>query len=290
MMLTEIKQRKRELGLTNEMIADASGVPLSTVQKIFSGATKSPRRLTLDAIAAVLRQPAAAEGTPVADRTPRDAASSKGQSDNRFSFDSGQSASTILRESPAYSSAALHKEYHTLDDYYDLPDTRRAELIDGVFYDMAAPSFEHQEILGMLYMLFWNCIEAHHSDCRVLMAPVDVRLDKDDDTMVQPDLVILCHDYDPRGLCFEGAPDLVVEILSPSSRSLDQLLKLNKYQRAGVREYWIVDPRFRRVTVHRFEDEEYAPEQYPFDARIPIGISGGSCSIDFSRILERLAD
>ena len=79
-----------------------------------------------------------------------------------------------------------------------------------------------------------------------------------------------------------------MEILSPSTRSRDQLLKLHKYHNAGVREYWIVDPKFRRITVHCFEREDYAPEQYDFTEKIPVGISGGECSIDFSEVLKRI--
>ena len=79
-----------------------------------------------------------------------------------------------------------------------------------------------------------------------------------------------------------------MEILSPSSRNKDMILKLYKYKNAGVREYWIVDPKNKTVIVHRLEDDDYKPEIYGFDAVIPIGISGGKCSIDFSRVERRL--
>ena len=79
-------------------------------------------------------------------------------------------------------------------------------------------------------------------------------------------------------------PDLVVEILSPSTRSKDMLLKLYKYHNAGVREYWIVDPKNKTVIVHYFEEDEYLPKTYTFDEKIPIGISDGYCTIDFSKI------
>ena len=114
------------------------------------------------------------------------------------------------------------------------------------------------------------------------LSPCDVRLDKDNYTMVQPDLLVICKEYDPDAIRYEGAPDLTVEILSPSSRSKDMILKLYKYKNAGVREYWVVDPKNQVVIVHRLEDDDYKPEIYGFDATIPIGISGGKCSIDFS--------
>ena len=79
-------------------------------------------------------------------------------------------------------------------------------------------------------------------------------------------------------------PDLAVEILSPSTRSKDMILKLYKYQNAGVREYWVVDPKTRTVTVHFFEEEDYDPKRYTFEDEIPVNISGGTCRIDFSRV------
>ena len=120
--------------------------------------------------------------------------------------------------------------------------------------------------------------------CSVLFAPLDVRLDRDDYTMVQPDLVVFCHDDDPDSIRYEGAPDLLVEILSPSTRMKDMILKLHKYQRAGVREYWIVDPEHRKVTVHFFEEDAYEPVVYGFKDTIPVRISGGECQIDFARV------
>ena len=102
--------------------------------------------------------------------------------------------------------------------------------------------------------------------------------------MVQPDLFVICGEYDRNALCYEGAPDLAVEILSPTTRSKDMLLKLFKYQQAGVREYWIVDPKFNKVTVHYFDTEEYDPKQYSFKDVVPIEISGRQCSIDFKKI------
>ena len=180
------------------------------------------------------------------------------------------------------------KRKYTIDDYYALPEERRVELIDGVIYDMTAPAKDHQMILGDLYILFRECADEHGMPCEVYLAPTDVRLDRDRYTMVQPDLLVICDiegQDDERRI--EGAPDLVVEILSPSTRSKDQVLKLYKYQHAGVREYWIVDPRYRKVTVHHFEKEEYIPRQYDFEEDIPVGISGGKCVIPFSRVMKR---
>ena len=122
------------------------------------------------------------------------------------------------------------------------------------------------------------------------MAPFDVRLDQDDYTMVQPDLLVICRELDyPHLQRLEGAPDLAVEILSPSTRLKDLFLKLYKYKNAGVREYWVVDPDTQSVTVHHLEDDvNYAPKNYTFEDLVPVEISGGKCSVDFPKIREKL--
>ncbi len=267
MTLEEMRKRKTELGLTSQMISQISGVPLGTVQKIFAGTTKAPRRLTIEALEKVLSR------------------------SGSFEKEDG-----VLRDAPApygtkiRSDLAAGNPRYTIGDYYALPDDKRVELIDGVFYDMAAPSSLHQLILMHLSYLFDECAAQHGMPCVVLIAPFDVQLDRDNYTMVQPDLLVLCRPQDYLHMKrLEGAPDLAVEILSPSTRSRDMILKLYKYEKAGVREYWIIDPEHRTVTVHFFDTDHYDPVRYTFHDQIPVRISGGKCSIDFSRIEERLA-
>ena len=293
MTLEEMKKRKTELGLTSEMISQLSGVPLGTVQKIFAGTTKAPRRLTIEALEKVL-----SDSDPYRNRSGQYAYSQEGvYQSNTYSEEN-----CILREAPAAYGAAVRSDEasqafpaaqgrrYTLDDYYALPDEQRVELIDGVFYDMAAPSYLHQAILIQLLRLFSDCAEQHDMPCEVFIAPCDVRLDKDNYTMVQPDLLVICGKQDYLHMKrLEGAPDLAVEILSPSTRSKDMILKLYKYEKAGVREYWIVDPEQRTVTVHFFDTDHYDPIRYSFHDQIPVQISKGKCFIDFSRIAERLA-
>lgn len=289
MTIEEIKSRKTALGLTNEMIAESSGIPLSTIQKIMSGATKAPRKLTLEAIESVLyaeeqrRKGLNSRPSPEG-AGPRPALSYESLHEKKETGRLGESGS-------AYSLSGHEKKKdgeYTLDDYYALPDERRVELIDGTFYDMSAPAVIHQKILGELYILFRECADAHDGQCEVFLSPCDVRLDMDNKTMVQPDLLVICHDYDLDAKRFEGAPDLVLEILSPSTRSKDMLLKLYKYQNAGVREYWIVDPDHERVLVYDFGTDSFYPDQYDFESLIPIHISEGLCSIDFSKVSRAL--
>ncbi len=273
MTIEELRAKKLEYGLTIEMIAERSGVPLGTLQKIFSGVTKAPRKQTLEAIEHVIAE----EGGK---RLYAMAAAARQSSVGNEAGEAGT----------AYAAAGQpgRPVRYTLDDYYAIPDEQRVELIDGVFYDMASPSWMHQMILGELHLLFRKCTDEHDAPCEVWLSPCDVRLDRDNYTMVQPDLFVCCNDTDTNPMRKEGAPDLVIEILSPSTRSKDMILKLYKYQNAGVREYWIVDPLHKTVTVHYFEDENYDPVKYSFADSVPVRISDGTCSIDFSVILKKL--
>ena len=176
MTIDEMKEKKRELGLTNEMISSASGVPLSTVQKVFGGVTSSPRRLTLSAIEKALQ--------------------SAGENKSFYDRHSTSSERQMLHEPTGNYNVIRKDKKYTLDDYYALPEERRVELIDGVIYDMAAPSAIHQRILGDLYVLFRECADKYGMPCEVFLSPFDVRLDKDNYTMVQPDLLAVCGETD----------------------------------------------------------------------------------------------
>ena len=146
------------------------------------------------------------------------------------------------------------KEQYTFADCLTWDENERIEIIYGDAYMMAPPSSVHQEIAAELTRQLGNYLDG--KQCRVYPAPFGVRLFEEDgdrpedvDTMVEPDISVVCdrNKIDQYGC--KGAPDLVIEILSPSSRRHDRLVKLGLYQRAGVREYWIVDPENRSVQV-----------------------------------------
>lgn len=152
---------------------------------------------------------------------------------------------------------------YTITDIYDLPEGTRAELIDGQIFYMAPPSTAHQRILNYLSTEINLYIRKKGGDCEVLPAPFAVFLNKDEKTYVEPDISIICDKDKINDKGCNGAPDWVIEIVSPSSRAMDYYTKLYEYKNAGVREYWIVDPIKKSVLVYNLEMSE-APVLYRF--------------------------
>lgn len=168
----------------------------------------------------------------------------------------------------------LKNDHYTSEDYWNLPEEERAELINGKFYNMAPPSRIHQKLVSKLTALFNQYITDHHGSCEVYPAPFAVNLDADDKDWVEPDVSVIC---DPNKLTdrgCSGAPDLIFEIVSPASRKMDYSLKNMIYSQAGVREYWIVDPAKEKVVVYCYENDS-DPCLYSFDADVPVGIYPG---------------
>lgn len=165
----------------------------------------------------------------------------------------------------------LKTDYHTIEDIYALPEGQRAELIDGQIYNMAPPNRTHQRIVSQLTKIIGQYIDKKQGSCEVYPAPFAVFLNKDNKNYVEPDISVICDKdkLDDRGC--NGAPDWVIEIISPSSRKLDYTTKNTLYSEAGIREYWIVDPAKKRITVYYYE-EDVAPSLYTFDMSVPCGI------------------
>lgn len=159
---------------------------------------------------------------------------------------------------------------YTTDDIYKLPDGERAELIDGQIYYMAPPSRKHQRIAGELYATIREYIKKNNGSCEVDIAPFAVFLNDDDKNYVEPDISVICAPEKLTDKGCVGAPDWIIEIASPSSRTIDYMIKLFKYRTAGVREYWIVDPEKNRVTVWDFQHN--TTEEYSFNDNIKVGI------------------
>lgn len=254
MTLEEMRARKRELGYTYDQIAELSGLPVGTVQKVFLEITKSPRYDTLQALEKVLKSEQV----------------------------------SMVKETSAYNVDVKQGQY-TVEDYLRLPEEERVELIDGVIYDMAAPTDKHQIISDEIQSRFREHIRKNKGKCVTITAPLDVQLDCDNKTMVQPDVVIVCDRSKFKEGRIFGAPDLVVEVLSESTKKKDVVVKGAKYSSAGVREYWIVDPKKKRVHVFCYEQEDVLPTMYTFEHKVPVGIWNNECEVDFAEIYEYMS-
>ena len=163
---------------------------------------------------------------------------------------------------------------YTIEDIYALPDGQRAELIDGQLYMMAPPNRRHQKLVSQLIQVIGRFITKNNGSCEVYPAPFAVFLNADDKTYVEPDISVICDRNKLNDKGCKGAPDWILEIVSPSSRRMDYSTKNTLYSDAGVREYWIVDPEKERVTVYHYEEDD-APAIYLFTQAIPAGIFGG---------------
>ncbi len=174
----------------------------------------------------------------------------------------------------------------TLEQYEALPEDIRAEVFDGQIYYMSSPSQEHQTISMELSTVLNTYIKSKHGSCRVFHAPFDVKLNDAPLTIVQPDLMIVCDKDKLDGKRCNGAPDFIIEIVSPGNPADDYIRKLYNYKNHGVREYWIVDPRRKTVTVNYFEGD-ILNIQYSFDSTIKVNIYE-DLYINFSDIAQLL--
>jgi Uma2 family endonuclease len=166
-------------------------------------------------------------------------------------------------EGAVYMGALKKDVYSTYADYALWEEPERYELIDGVPYAMAAPSWTHQDISMSLSWRFRSFLQGKR--CKVYAAPVDVCLNglgDNDDTVVQPDLIIVCDRSRLKGGPLNGVPDMAIEILSPSSTRMDLDIKFEKYREAGVKEYWTVDPVSKTVRVNILKNGKYISKIY----------------------------
>ena len=177
--------------------------------------------------------------------------------------------------------ASVRKIEYTIDDVMNLPEGERAEQINGELYLMSAPSRIHQKLSGFLHTELDNFIRRSGGDCEVYAAPFAVFLNADDSTYVEPDLSVICDKQKLTEQGCNGAPDFIIEIVSPSSQKMDYRTKLFLYRNAGVRFYWIVDPENRRILEYYFSDNSFAV--YTFSDTVPVKMYKG-CEIDFTNV------
>lgn len=271
MTVEEIRSRKIELGFTTEQLSKISGVPVGTLQKILNGETKAPRYATLQALE---------EAFSVRSHIQK----------SLETYDLSYKPVNVVKESPAfYGFRDKRQGEYTVSDYFALPEEARFELIDGVLYEMQAPSMNHQEIVSYLVGSFRIFADKNSGSCKGYPAPLAVRLDEDDKTMVEPDFIVVCDNSRRRRWGIMGAPDFVVEIISKSTMRKDYLTKAAKYMNAGVRELWLIDPISHRLTIY-FADPERPPYVGPLSGKMGVEIYDGEWEIDLDKIDELIEE
>ena len=253
MIIEEMQKRRKELGLTYAELAEKSGVPLSTVQKILGGFTENPNYRTVLALEEVL-QP------------------------ERPYYSMDFEPYPMVEEARAEYLAKKDGSY-TIEDIRKLPKGTRCELWDGQMVLLAHPSPTHEKVVGYLVGVLFAYVNSHKGDCTVYASNMGVWWSDDDSNYLQPDVQVACDLSKPDG----ESPDLVIEVTSPSSEKTDFNLKPAKYQWFGVREYWVVMLQQQKVVVYDLEHD--APIMfYSFEDKVPVGIYGGDCVIDFSEL------
>jgi Uma2 family endonuclease len=177
----------------------------------------------------------------------------------------------------------LPNQDYTAEDYWALPEGERAELIDGELWALAVPSRTHQEIVMKLSRTIDTYIDDRGGACKVYPAPFAVNLFGDDSAFVEPDISVVCDRGKLTDRGCEGAPDMIVEVVSPSNPEMDYVSKLHFYREAGVCEYWICDPMKERTLVYDFGTEGVM-SMYAFTASVPSAIFPGLV-VNFSQII-----
>ena len=234
MTIEEMRQCKREQGYSYKKIAEMSGLPVGTVQKVLSGITRSPREETLRALENVLK--------PV-----------------------------------VWDDDTVEK-----NDRSKVYSLYRTEWIDGTAYPLEVPSLIHQILIGEILSQIHCQMKRKRLEGMAIVAPVKVCLRVGEDTLVQPDLVVICDRMKFQRDMICGAPDWIVEVLSAETRRKDMTIKLAKYTAAGVREYWMVDSDKEKILVYLLEKEEL-PVIYGFQDEIPVGIFDGNVIVDLKK-------
>ncbi len=275
MTLEEIRRLKQKYGYSNAQLSDASGVPLGTVNKVLSGQTAHPRHDTLVALARPLQTMEELELLHTL-AEPKSV-------DYKYQH---APADSLVREEALRYGVPQDKGPgdFTIKDYYALPDDQRVELIDGVFYDMASPTIRHQQVALEVVYQIKNYLQQKGGDCVPFISPVDVQLDVNDDkTVVQPDVLIVCDPSKIHEDRIIGAPDFILEVISPSTKRKDYLTKGSKYVSTGVREYWIIDT-YKNTLMIYDEDPDEPVKILPLEGMVGIGIYQNELMIDLDRL------
>lgn len=291
MNISELKNRKKALRLTTAQLALLAELPVSTVSKIMTGETKNPSYLTIEKIeTAIIHEEIRRRILAYKIALSEYLASHKENDFDPLEFESYYRTKNNLSDVPipfatpvddSSTDGNLAKQSDMRVDISmlrELDNDRFIELINGRLIIGQAPSITHQLLVQNIGKVIDNYIATNHGKCRMFNVGVNVRLDRDDYTLVIPDIVVLCDDDKLGEDYIYGAPDLIIEVVSKSTRHIDYKDKMHKYMQAGTREYWIVDYERERVSVY-IDGEPIMVYLYSTDDDIPVGIYDGRLTI-----------
>lgn len=259
MTADDLRKKKEQAGMTTAALSKLSGVPVGTINKILNGETKSPRYDTICALEQAL--------------------------------DSVRKPSQTVRESGEPYCVDVQDTYAAADCGNRLYDVK-AEQMDGEWICSGKPTAGHQFLISQLILQLGRFIEETGGSCLVLPSPFCVYPDGDEKTVLQPDISVVCHRDRLSRDGLMGAPDLVMEITSSFTRKHDLGRKMCRYLEAGVREYWVLDIKTRRILVYCFEQDEL-PSAYSFEEEIPVSIYEGKlriCLRKAAAVLDELGE
>ena len=177
-----------------------------------------------------------------------------------------------------------YNKLYTVEDYHSWDESFRSELYEGTLIVSEVPTRKHQGILTEILVLLHAFLKG--KPCKVYPSPFSVRLTKNEESIFEPDIVVVCDEskFNDRGC--DGAPDLIIEILSPSTARMDKKLKYQKYQQAGVREYWIVDQERNLLEVNILVGERYIMTIYDETDTVPVTVLEG-CEINLTEVFDQ---
>jgi len=265
MTVKEINEERLKRGYSYKQLAELSGVPVATVQKVLSGTTKHPRYLTIRALSDVFDEHL-----------------------STYTYEpliKDRAALYVQETAVKYGASRPKQGEFTIEDLEKLPDDFRYELIDGVLYDMGAPTTLHQSIVSELMVALRSYVKFKGGPCKVFVSPIGLKLDEDNKTYLEPDVLIVCHPERIKKKMIYGAPDFVAEVLSPSTKTKDTTTKLLKYKQAGVREYWIIYPDEKMVLSYDLENDGI-PRLYSENDMASLRIYHDECKIDLKEIFD----
>jgi Uma2 family endonuclease len=192
-----------------------------------------------------------------------------------------QDLEPINEETWMVGEAAREYKRSTVDEFMSWDESIRAELYDGEVRLMAEPTTRHQSVAGEIFGQLWQFLKG--KPCKAFHTPIGVRLNAEEDTVFEPDIIVVCDKTKLDGKKCNGAPDLVVEVLSPSSVRYDKIRKYDKYLAAGVREYWIVDPDKNTLQANILVDGTYIATMYSETDIVSVSVLEG-CTIDLAEV------